>query len=128
MTEPSETDRSDYLASYQAWLKLMARLQLDSRWDRKFDPSDVVQQTLLEAWKAEPQFRGTSSGERVAWLRTILGRVIAREIRRHSGTQMRDPSLEVSLAQSLDQSSMTLANLLASDEPTPSQQADWREQ
>ena len=75
----------------------MARLQLNERWDHKFDASDIAQQTLLEAWKVESQFRGNSQGERIAWLRTILGRVISREIRQYDGTQKRDPKRELSL-------------------------------
>ena len=131
MNQSTKTDlseRSDYLAQYHAWLRLMARLQLNDRWDRKFDASDIVQQTLLEAWKGESQFRGDSSGERIAWLRTILGRVISREVRHYDGTLKRDPGRELSLQNSLDQSSIMLANMLVSDTATPSVHADDREQ
>lgn len=120
--------KSDYLSEYHAWLRLMARLQIEPRWGRKFDASDVVQQTLLEAWKAESQFRGDSSGERIAWLRTILGRVIKNEVRQYDGTLKRDPGRELSLDNSLAQSSIMLANVLASDTATPSVHADNREQ
>ena len=128
MNQPAETERSDYLAQYHAWLRLMARLQVNERWDRKFDASDIVQQTLLEAWKGESQFRGGSSGERIAWLRTILGRVISREVRQYDGTLKRDPGRELSLQHSLDQSSIMLANMLASETASPSVHADDREQ
>ena len=123
-----ELESSDYLARYHAWLRLMARMQLDDRWNRKFDPSDIVQQTLLEAWKGETAFRGKTSGERVAWLRTILGRVIGREARKHEGTQMRDPGRELSLQHALDRSSIMLDKILADDSDTPSMHADNREQ
>ena len=128
MNQPSDFERSDYLSQYHAWLRLMARLQLDNRWNRKFDASDIVQQTLLEAWKGENAFRGDTSGERIAWLRTILGRVIGRETQKYGGTQMRDPGKEISLAKTLDQSSILLSNLLAADTNTPSVHADNREQ
>lgn len=128
MNQPTESERSDYLAQYHAWLRLMARLQLNERWDRKFDASDIVQQTLLEAWKGESQFRGNSSGERIAWLRTILGRVISREVRQYDGTLKRDPGREFSLQCSLDQSSIMLSKMLAADTNTPSVHADNREQ
>ena len=123
-----ELERSDYLAQYHAWLRLMAKLQIDDRWNRKFDPSDIVQQTLLEAWKGEAGFQGNTSGERVAWLRTILGRVIGRESRKFAGTQMRDPGKERSLQQILDHSSIKLDRMLADDSDTPSMHADKREQ
>jgi len=119
---------SEYLSEYQAWLRLMARLQLDPRWGRKFDASDVAQQTLLEAWKAESQFRGNTSGERIAWLRTILGRVIKQEVRQYDGTLKRDPNRELALDNSLAQSSIMLANVLVSETDSPSVHADNREQ
>ena len=128
MNHPDEHERTEYLAQYHAWLRLMARLQVNERWDRKFDASDIVQQTLLEAWKGESQFRGDSSGERIAWLRTILGRVISREVRHYDGTLKRDPGRELSLQNSLSQSSIMLANMLASDTASPSVHADDREQ
>ena len=121
-------DRSDYLARYHGWLRLMARLQLDSRWDCKFDASDILQQTLLEAWKGESGFDGNTSGERIAWLRTILGRVIGREVRKYDGTQRRDPGKELSLQRSIDQSSILLENVLAAETDSPSIHADNREQ
>ncbi len=106
----------------------MACLQLDGRWERKFDASDIAQQTLLEAWKAESQFRGNSQGERITWLRTILGRVISREIRQYDGTQKRDPKREVSLQRSIDKSSILLSQFTTSNTNTPSVNADNREQ
>lgn len=124
----SELENSNYLSQYHAWLRLMARLQLDKRWDRKFDASDIVQQTLLEAWNGEPDFRGQTDGERVAWLRTILGRVISREIRKYDGTAKRDPARELSLQRSIDRSSIMLGSMIASETNTPSVHADNREQ
>ena len=106
----------------------MAKLQLDSKWDRKFDASDIVQQTLLEAWKGEENFEGETKGQRIAWLRTILGRVISREVRHYTANQKRDPARELELQNSLDQSSMMLEKMLAGDEKTPSVHADNREQ
>ena len=106
----------------------MARLQLDSRWDRKFDASDILQQTLLEAWKGEAAFQGNTSAQRIAWLRTILGRVIGREVRKYDGTQKRDPGRELSLQRSIDQSSILLDHMLPADTDSPSLDADNREQ
>jgi RNA polymerase sigma-70 factor (ECF subfamily) len=128
MSLEPDAGNSNYLSQYHAWLRLMARLQLDPRWDRKFDASDVVQQTLLEAWKGESQFRGQNSGERIAWLRTILGRVISREARKYVGTEKRDPGRELSLQHSLDRSSVMLERMLAAETNTPSVHADNREQ
>ena len=127
-SEPTDVSNPGYLAEFHPWLRLMAKLQLDSKWDRKFDASDIVQQTLLEAWKGEENFAGETKGERIAWLRTILGRVISREVRHYTGNQKRDPARELELQNSLDQSSMMLEKMLAGDEKTPSVNADNREQ
>jgi DNA-directed RNA polymerase specialized sigma24 family protein len=70
----------DVLRKYRDWLGLLARMQVGVRYRAKFDPSDVVQQTMLEAVRAWPQFRGQSDGELAAWLRQILARVLKRKI------------------------------------------------
>jgi len=120
--------QGEILARYQSWLRLLARLQLDSRFQGKLDPSDIVQQTLLEACKALPQFRGQTEAELTAWLRQILAHVLAHEVRRYHGTQQRDVGREVSLDQALAQSSQRLADIIAASGPSPSQQAAQREQ
>ena len=60
------------LPRYRTWLGLLAQGEVESRWGRKFDPSDVVQQTLLEAHRAAGQFRGRTEAELLGWLRQIL--------------------------------------------------------
>jgi RNA polymerase sigma-70 factor (ECF subfamily) len=120
--------QGEILLRYQPWLRLLARLEIDSRFQGKFDPSDIVQQTLLEACRALPQFRGQTEAELAAWLRQILAHVLAHEIRRYRGTQQRDLAREVSLEQSLAQSSQRLGAVLAAPGSSPSQQAARHEQ
>jgi RNA polymerase sigma-70 factor (ECF subfamily) len=116
------------LLRYQGWLRILARLQLDRRFQGKFDASDVVQLTMLEACRALPQFRGTTEAELTAWLRQVLARVLAHEMRRYQGTQQRDVGREVSLEQALAESSQRLGDLLAAPGSSPSQQAARHEQ
>jgi RNA polymerase sigma-70 factor (ECF subfamily) len=116
------------LPRYRTWLALLARVEVEARWRRKFDPSDVVQQTLLEAHRAAAQFRGRTEAEWLGWLRQILARVLAHEIRCYQGTQRRDVGREVSLEQSLAGSSGKLGAMLAGHDPSPSAHADRREQ
>jgi RNA polymerase sigma-70 factor (ECF subfamily) len=115
--------QGEILIRCRPWLKLLARLQIDSRLGGKFDASDVVQQTLLEACRAFPQFRGGTEAEFLAWLRQILAHVLAHEVRRYRGTQGRDLDREISLEQALAWSSQRLGDVLAAPGSSPSQQA-----
>jgi RNA polymerase sigma-70 factor (ECF subfamily) len=116
------------LNQYRDWLRLLARLQIDTRFQGKFDASDLVQQTLLEACRDLPKFRGGTQGELLAWLRGILAHVIAHQVRRYGGTLARNASREVSLDASLAATSCALANVLAAEQSSPSQQAAREEE
>jgi RNA polymerase sigma-70 factor (ECF subfamily) len=107
---------------YGDYLRLLARLQLNSRLRAKVDESDIVQQTLLQAHANRNQFQGQSEGEWLAWLRVILANVLAATGRRF-GTSARDLSRELSLEAQLDLSSSRLEMLLAADQSSPSERA-----
>jgi RNA polymerase sigma-70 factor (ECF subfamily) len=137
LTDSSSGDREalgggppteDWLGRYRPWLSLLARLHVDSRLQGKFDTSDVVQQTLMEAWRSASKFRGTTDAERVAWLRKIMAHVLAHEVRQYRGTHKRDLGRERSIERSLAESSRQLNAVLASPTPSPSQQAARHEQ
>jgi RNA polymerase sigma-70 factor (ECF subfamily) len=116
------------LVRYQSWLRILARLQLDRRFQGKFDASDIVQLTMLEACRGFAQFHGTTEAELTAWLRQVLAHVLAHEIRRYQGTQQRDVGREVSLEHALAESSQRLGDMLAASGSSPSQQAVRHEQ
>ncbi len=93
----------------------------------KLDPSDVVQQTLLQACQALEQFRGRSDPEMAGWLRQILARNLAAAVRAFARNR-RDVARERSLEAALAESSARLEAWLASEEESPSQQAQRNEQ
>jgi RNA polymerase sigma-70 factor (ECF subfamily) len=114
------------LERFRDYLRLLARLQLDPRIQGKLDPSDVVQQTLLEAFQKREQCRGSTDAERAGWLRQILARNLADALRRF-GQEKRDVSRERSLEESLRASSSRLEGWLADGRPSPSSQAECQE-
>jgi RNA polymerase sigma-70 factor (ECF subfamily) len=116
------------LELYSSYLTLMARLQVGRRLQGKVDPSDLVQETFLEAHRDFPRFRGHSEMELLAWLRQIMTRNLANSIRRFYGTQARDLNLERELNREFDESWRMLDGGLVAKQSSPSHQASRREQ
>ena len=97
------------LEVYRHYLTLLARMQIDRALRIKLDASDIVQETYLEAHRDFGRFRGNSRGELVAWLRQILARNLANQVRHYRGTKRRDLRLERHLGLAVDRSSEHLA-------------------
>jgi RNA polymerase sigma-70 factor, ECF subfamily len=116
------------LERYNAYLTVLARLQIGRRLQGKVDPADLVQEAFLEAHRNFPLFRGETEAEFAAWLRQILAGRLANLVRRFLGTKARDVRLEQDLALELDASSHALGQALAAAQSSPSQQASRREQ
>jgi RNA polymerase sigma-70 factor (ECF subfamily) len=114
------------LNRFRSYLRLLAGLQLGARLRGKVDASDLVQQTLLEAYGKRDQFRGTTEGERLAWLRRILAHNLADALRAFDQAK-RDIDRERSLEAALAGSSLRLGQFLLAPEPSPSQEAERHE-
>lgn len=99
----------ELLQLYRNYLKILATTQLDRKLFQRVSPSDVVQETLLEAHRDFGQFRGGSEPELLAWLRQILIHNLGRLIERHVLAEKRNIRREVSLERvhrSMEQSSI----------------------
>jgi RNA polymerase sigma-70 factor (ECF subfamily) len=102
-------------------------MQVDPRLQGRVDPSDIVQQTLLQAHQGLNQYRGRTDRELVAWLRQILARNLSHALR-DLGRAKRDVNRERSLDQALEESSVRLEAWLAAEQSSPSQRAERNEQ
>jgi RNA polymerase sigma-70 factor (ECF subfamily) len=109
------------LEQFRSYLLLLARMQLDPGPRNRIDPSDVVQQTLLEAHARAEQFHGDDSAL-AAWLRQALVNNL-RDAWRALRRERRDVRREQSLDEAVEQSSLRLEGMLADPHSSPSQQA-----
>jgi len=112
---------------YRAYLHLLARLQLPARLRVKFDSSDLVQQTLLEAYRAADQLAGMEEPARAAFLRRMLANNLADLVRRYR-TEARDLDRERPLEAQVQQSSARLGDFLAASGSSPSQRCAREEE
>src|SRR5262245_39796086 len=95
------------LDHYRGYLRALAQIELGRRLRSKVDPSDIVQQSLLEAHQDLANLKGKTEAELVAWLRTILSRNLLNTARDY-GAQKRDIRREQSFARQVDDSSVRL--------------------
>ena len=123
MEQSNETSKPR-IEDFRSYLRVLAQMQLDARLRRKLDPSDIVQQTLLQAHASK--FRGDTHAEMAAWLRKILARNLIR-VRRDFGRFKRDVARERSLEQALDRSSARLEAWLVDQAPSPVAEAERAE-
>jgi len=122
-----DADEVPALQRFREYLHLLARLQLDLRWQGKIDLSGVVQETLLEAHRAWAQLSQWDEAQQSAWLRTALAHNLADEVRK-LGSARRDVTRERSLNQALEESSARLESWLADEHSSPNDLAERNEQ
>src|SRR5262249_38640290 len=102
---------------FRSYLLLLARIQLDAGPRNRLDASDIVQQTLLEAYAHADQFQGDDSAM-AAWLRQALINNL-RDAWRALRKGKRDIRREEALPQAMEQSSAKLAGILVSPHSSP---------
>jgi RNA polymerase sigma-70 factor (ECF subfamily) len=124
MPEPPRWELQRYLPL----LRVQARqLHLDPRMRPRFDASDLVGETLLKACAELPGIRGSTEAELVAWLQQILANCAIDQVRREKAGK-RDVALERSLHAAAGESSARLEVFLRTGGPSPSEEAQQREE
>src|SRR5262249_42870292 len=81
----------------RGYLRVLARARLESWLQAKVDPSDLVQQSMLDAFRGFGQFQGVTSAEWLAWLRRIVEHNAADLVRFYHGADKRQVGREVVL-------------------------------
>ncbi len=110
-------------------LRRMVRLRLNRRLWGRVDPSDIVQDALLQAAKNLDGYAQEPKISVFLWLRTLTEQQLLATHRRHLGTLKRDARLEIqSPAPGIEASSVSMAQFLIGGDRTPSEEAARAEQ
>ncbi len=117
----------ELLAQYRNYTRLLARTLIGTNLRLRLDPSDLVQETFLEAHRDFPQFEGSTERELLAWLRRILARNLADQAR-HQKAGLRDYRRQESLEVVLERSGAQVQQALLATASSPSAAAARREQ
>jgi len=90
------------LEAARSYLLLQADQQLPQSIRAKVGPSDIVQETAIDAHRDFLRFRGTTQEQLYAWLRTILHNNVTDAVRRFEMSQKRTARRETSLSVIVD--------------------------
>jgi RNA polymerase sigma-70 factor (ECF subfamily) len=85
------------LARHRNRLRRMVALRLDRRLQGRVDPSDVIQETYLEASARLPEYLRNPPMPFFLWVRFLAGQKLVTLHRHHLGVHMRDADREVAL-------------------------------
>jgi RNA polymerase sigma-70 factor (ECF subfamily) len=119
----------ELVAAYRGRLRRMIGLRLDPRLRGRVDPSDLVQETFLDATGQLALYQRDPPLPFYLWLRQLAGTRLAKAHRHHLGTPRRDVRREVAIPVDAvpGVSSVALAGQLAGREARPSEAAQRAE-
>jgi len=118
----AEGQLAEDFQQFRSYLYLLARSHIGPRHRARLDPSDIVQQSLLDAHQKQDQFRGATDAERMAWLKQILANNLADAVRGLARAK-RDIARECPLDAQVGDSFSRVEGWLAAIQSSPSQQA-----
>ena len=116
--------RQAVLIRYRERLKQMVAVHIDRRLAARVDPSDVVQEALLDAARGLDDYLRQRPLPFYPWLRRLAWEHLIELHRRHLHSQKRSVKREEPLAAHLsDESAMQLADRVLARQSSPSQRA-----
>ncbi len=89
------SELEELLAMYRGYLLALAVARMDPRLRPRCDASDIVQETMLEAFRDFRQFRGQQESEFLGWIRQILTHNLAGAVKQHLLVEKRDIRKEI---------------------------------
>jgi RNA polymerase sigma-70 factor (ECF subfamily) len=120
---PASSDRANLsLQQFQAYLETLTFIHIDPRLRGKAGWSDIIQKTLVDAWKTLERIEAMESQDQKRWLRRVLLNNLKDEID-HFLAQIRDVRRERSLEEAAQGSSLRLGSWIAAEQSTPSEKA-----
>jgi RNA polymerase sigma-70 factor (ECF subfamily) len=108
------------LKEFRVYLETLTSIQIDPRLRSKFSVSDIIQNTLVEAWRELERIETMDADRRKARLREMLIHNLLDRIDEFR-TGKRDVRLEHSLDAAATESSCRLQDWLAAEQSTPSE-------
>jgi RNA polymerase sigma-70 factor (ECF subfamily) len=108
------------LVECYAYLETLSWIQIDPRLRGKFGLSDIIQNTVLEAYRDLQRIQNLDDAGRKRWLRRMLVNNLLEEIDRFR-TRRRDVRLEQPLEAAADESSCRLRDWLVAEDSSPSE-------
>jgi RNA polymerase sigma-70 factor (ECF subfamily) len=118
--EGDESAKNRLFAAGRSFAAIIARAQLHRRLATKVDPSDLVQQSLLEAHRGFEDFQGQTPHDWLAWLKQIVTRNVLDADKHYRGAACRDLRREQP-QKAIGDSEGTVAWAPVDPAPTPSQ-------
>ncbi len=106
-----QSARDELFARHRDRLRRMIEVRMDRRIGRRVDPSDVIQEALIEATRLLPDYLERQPVLFYPWLRRIAWKSLARLHRTHAQTGKRDVGQEVDIGLP-DDSVMELAQII----------------
>ena len=125
--ECDEPAIQELLETHRGRLKQLVVIHMDNRLRTRVDPSDVVQETLMEASSRLPEYASSQPIPFYPWLRQITLQQLGKQRRHHLAqkrSMLREKADDVRLS---DDSILQLADRFASPGSSPSQQVSRRE-